>query len=762
MEVNPYNNELSKLIDKLESTDNKIEISKFEIEEDKYILYFLLNNYPIKMTTDFEVYCYFDSEIISLENLNLQFISSVRKNPDTIISKIKKYKISDNAKVDKVVLLDKYHIHQKIDNRTKFPIDFSILEKESKAFRESKIITDLSKFPKELLFNPNQIYQIIANEIKNINQNMIHKHFVTPINNNPYNLSVKLKLDNPVIEKIKAVLGYDYIELKLSIDPRFYPFLPPKLEFVKPAIKLPLVQNLMNLKLFKMENWNPTISFEWLLSTLSNKLEPIIQDYVKLEESKFNELEMLFIRLASMTKENSIDSNIFNIEFNKILSQNKSVNNPTNKFWKSGTGYGNDATTSNWDISIFIKEQELQTIELKDLLKSINEKIELTKCESKETFMECIYESILPTFLLNKVKGLTLLEIDRYKSLYTEVLNIVDKMSGLKNQDFINKMSSAFSTISEDISSLFQSNLETQEEEIYIKIHCIADWYKSNVKEEEVVTKRTIVVDMDESIKKTYEETMKKLQYATINEIASNHRFHNELSKKADAKAMKRMLSETTTFKTGLPLNWDTTIWTRICKKHTNVFNFYISGPKDTPYENGIFEFHASFPSDYPKSEPKVLLNTTGGGTVRFNPNLYHCGKVCLSLLGTWAGQASEKWNPDNSTFLQVLVSIQSLILVENPCFNEPGWERWIGTKEGTQKSNHYNEPLLIGTIKWAIMDMIKNPPVGMEEVIKIHFKMKKDDIISTTQKWCDISTGDTKKNLIALRQEMIELLNTL
>ena len=67
---------------------------------------------------------------------------------------------------------------------------------------------------------------------------------------------------------------------------------------------------------------------------------------------------------------------------------------------------------------------------------------------------------------------------------------------------------------------------------------------------------------------------------------------------------------------------------------------------------------------------------TTGGGTVRFNPNLYNCGKVCLSLLGTWSGQDGETWNKDTSTFLQVLVSIQSLILVEDPYFNEPGWER--------------------------------------------------------------------------------------
>ena len=35
-----------------------------------------------------------------------------------------------------------------------------------------------------------------------------------------------------------------------------------------------------------------------------------------------------------------------------------------------------------------------------------------------------------------------------------------------------------------------------------------------------------------------------------------------------------------------------------------------------------------------PISSPRVKLLTTGGGQVRFNPNLYANGKVCLSLLG--------------------------------------------------------------------------------------------------------------------------------
>ena len=60
---------------------------------------------------------------------------------------------------------------------------------------------------------------------------------------------------------------------------------------------------------------------------------------------------------------------------------------------------------------------------------------------------------------------------------------------------------------------------------------------------------------------------------------------------------------------------------------------------------------------------------TTKGGKYRLNPNLYAEGKVCLSLLGTWSGPG---WVPGKSTLLQVLVSIQAMILCEEPIANEP------------------------------------------------------------------------------------------
>ena len=60
-----------------------------------------------------------------------------------------------------------------------------------------------------------------------------------------------------------------------------------------------------------------------------------------------------------------------------------------------------------------------------------------------------------------------------------------------------------------------------------------------------------------------------------------------------------------------------------------------ISGPEGTPYEMGLFLFDLLLPEGYPSVPPLMEIETTGGGRVRFNPNAYADGKICLSLLGT-------------------------------------------------------------------------------------------------------------------------------
>jgi ubiquitin-protein ligase len=190
---------------------------------------------------------------------------------------------------------------------------------------------------------------------------------------------------------------------------------------------------------------------------------------------------------------------------------------------------------------------------------------------------------------------------------------------------------------------------------------------------------------------------------------------------------IKRITRETRAWRTSLPLTSYSSIF--VCSDPNNIleYMFLITGPKDTPYENGCFLFKMSLPTDYPTSPPNVTFLTTGAGTVRFNPNLYNSGKVCLSLLGTYSG---EKWHPDTSTMLQVMISIQGLIFNENPLYNEPG------TPENNVQSREYNEEIRKYTVQLAMIQMIQKPPKEFNTVVRMHFALKKREILDQLSSW--------------------------
>jgi baculoviral IAP repeat-containing protein 6 len=225
---------------------------------------------------------------------------------------------------------------------------------------------------------------------------------------------------------------------------------------------------------------------------------------------------------------------------------------------------------------------------------------------------------------------------------------------------------------------------------------------------------------------------------------------------------MRRVLQEVQGLSKSLPINKESSIFVKYDEENLGIFRFLITGPKDTPYQDGCFLFEMILNNDYPNTPPSVRFLTTGYGKIRFNPNLYACGKVCLSLLGTWSGQESEKWNPKTSTFLQVLVSIQSLILVEQPYFNEPGYERDMHTDKGKAANKAYNNNLEVQTIRLAMNEQIKNPPPGYEEVVKNHFRMKKETIINTTDKWLANTDAKFKADLTKQVAELKVLLDGL
>lgn len=95
---------------------------------------------------------------------------------------------------------------------------------------------------------------------------------------------------------------------------------------------------------------------------------------------------------------------------------------------------------------------------------------------------------------------------------------------------------------------------------------------------------------------------------------------------------------------------------------------------------------------------------------IRLNPNLYESGKVCLSLLKTWSGSGTEVWNPESSTILQVLLSLQALVLNEKPYFNEAGYDKHIGRAEGLRNSITYNENAFLLSRK-SMLYQLNDPP---------------------------------------------------
>jgi ubiquitin-protein ligase len=162
-----------------------------------------------------------------------------------------------------------------------------------------------------------------------------------------------------------------------------------------------------------------------------------------------------------------------------------------------------------------------------------------------------------------------------------------------------------------------------------------------------------------------------------------------------------------------------------------------VTGPVDTPYAHGIFTFDVYFPPSFPRIPPLVQFMTTGGGQVRFGPNLYQDGKVCLSLLGTFHAQdESQQWNPRISSLAQILLSIQTQLLTKDPYFLEPGHEAMMHNATGRDASMRYNMKRRLDTLRHAILEPLIEAPLGSEEVVQRHFAFCRRRIAVQARRW--------------------------
>eukprot|EP00871_Galdieria_phlegrea_P003337 jgi/Galph1/4003/GphlegSOOS_G2655.1 len=232
-----------------------------------------------------------------------------------------------------------------------------------------------------------------------------------------------------------------------------------------------------------------------------------------------------------------------------------------------------------------------------------------------------------------------------------------------------------------------------------------------------------------------YCEQLRKGQFAILHGLSSCHSFKHHVSFQYHLAAkgrMSRLVKEVSSLGNDLPLSYGSSIIVRVDDQRYDIFRVLIFGPEDTPYANGAFFFDFLLPEEYPEKPPLAKFLTTRNGEIRCNPNLYSCGKICLSLLGTWQGPS---WTKD-CTLLQVLVSIQSLIFVNEPYLNEPAFENMKSTRKGKENSMLYNLYVEDYTVKYGMLDVLKKPFPGFEQIIRKHFLLKRDKIIQQVEEW--------------------------
>lgn len=174
-------------------------------------------------------------------------------------------------------------------------------------------------------------------------------------------------------------------------------------------------------------------------------------------------------------------------------------------------------------------------------------------------------------------------------------------------------------------------------------------------------------------------------------------------------------------------------VWVRSYGNRLDLLSVMICGPSKTPYEDGLFLFDVQLSPDYPRSPPYVQYISYS--SERLNPNLYVDGKVCISLLGTWLGRGSEVWG-SNSTLLQLIVSIQGLILVAEPYYNEAGYEKQCDSQQGIENSRTYNEFVILKLVQ-SMTQMLKNPPHVFKQEVLAHFAVNGGKMCERLMKYC-------------------------
>lgn len=614
---------------------------------------------------------------------------------------------------------------------------------------------------------------------------------------------------NNALEEVYKKYGYDSIMVDIHLHDTLYPNYPPTVKVIRPKLMDSLTYKISNTKMLQLDYWTSTRSMEFVVKKIYSLLAThakVLVDFEMNDQNKypngaFMKIEEYLIELASnitndISTYDEIDTENYEMYKKRIGSSVQAIEEAAKAksfqtvagsrngtgigsgkktVWASGTGYGSGSGTG-WDYDSYFKSIEERDKMIQNILNKII--VEIQDVNTKSTECMALYNTINNSLLINYLKsqfiGTTLIEINKHKDLYKVLLELLQNLAtehGIflfgdnNNNDNDNKGKSLFSIFTE-LNQLCQSalklnkhNLDELKDEMIDSIvtlySMIEPLYKEYVSKLERQAEETKIAEAKQkNIEEEYVNTMIQLLNSDedYNLIGTNYHYQKEFDavKKIDRPrgVMKRLRDEALNFRTSLPISYDATIISRHDPNYMTAIRTAITGPRDTPYENGIFLFDTFINTNFPSDPPNVWFLNHGGK--RTNPNLYDTGYVCLSIIGTWRGGVKgESWDAKTSTLSQIYISIQSQILVDYPYFNEPGYESSYNNAAGMQAAENYNQNSRLYTMKFAMAELIENPKLypQFEDFITAHFRLKKDKVLQTCEKWVNMATSANKND---------------
>lgn len=490
------------------------------------------------------------------------------------------------------------------------------------------------------------------------------------------------------------------------------------------------------IKIYNMIN-----TFGEIEQVFSSELDQIINDLeylVSIKNINISEKELLELFDEDLTKTKGSNN------LNNSNNSNNKLNSDENIYWKKGTGYGNDKT-KKWNVEKYIKNLNEKK---KNIATNFNNLIKYLS----NNYNEKNKLNLIPDDIINRTVNLFVNYLENEEITEENVIKISDLIFN-NFEIFIKDQTVNFKKMLNLLENFIKDN------EINTKLF---DENYNLIKNN--LIKNNLTTDVSDKKFDNFSLLLDKYKYNTYQNEFSN--FHYLENVTIDGNKLGRLKKEFNIIKKSIMVNEEASIFFWIEKNKLERMRFIISGPTNTPYDHGLYIFDMIICKEFPLKPPKVHFSNNGNK--RFNPNLYENGKVCLSLLGTWNGDKGESWISDTSTFFQILISIQSLILIEEPFFNEPGYEKLIGKEKGIAKSKEYNYRVRKYNLDHAMNDLIENilnkkNYMEFEHIILNYFKYKKDKIIQILNKWENEYPDLERKNaFIASKKKFIELTNKL